>query len=394
MPGVKGVGAVPPIVFAYIASRCLTDTRPLPHTVRMTAQRISSLTPIAQVLARVAVLAQPVGPREVALPDAEGRVLSADISVDRPWPATAIALADGWAVHSDRVADAGPYAPMPLHPAPERVDAGNVLPRDTDAVLPPDAVTTGAGGAEAHAAVTAGDGVLAAGADAAPDRPLRLAGERLRAVDVAALQAVGISRVRVREPRVRVVSVGADMAALAIARGVAAQGANVIFVRALERALAEDADAVIAVGGTGAGRDDTSVTLLARAGQVDIHGFGLLPGETAALGSVRQQPVLLLPARLDAALAGFVVVGAPLLRRLTGAITSQPDMPLTLSRKIVSTVGMTEVVPVRRSGEGIEPLAYGYWPMQALARADGWVLVPAESEGFPAGAELAMRAFP
>ena len=81
---------------------------------------------------------------------------------------------------------------------------------------------------------------------------MRLAGERLRAVDVAALQAVGISRVRVREPRVRVVSVGADGPALAVARGVAAQGANVIFVRALERALAEDADAVIAVGGTGA----------------------------------------------------------------------------------------------------------------------------------------------
>ena len=69
-------------------------------------------------------------------------------------------------------------------------------------------------------------------------------------------------------------------------------------------------------------------------------------------------------------------------------------MPLTLSRKIVSTVGMTEVVPVRRTGEGIEPLASGYWPMQALTRADGWVLVPAESEGFPAGAQLEMRAFP
>src|SRR4030095_3627635 len=132
--------------------------------------------------------------------------------------------------------------------------------------------------------------------------PLRLAGEKLRAVDVAALQAVGISRVHVREPRVRVVSVGADVAALAVARGVAAQGANVIFVRALERALAEDADAVIAVGGTGGGRSDGRGALVARAGKVHWHGFGLSPGESAALGSVRQQPVLLLRARLDAAL--------------------------------------------------------------------------------------------
>ena len=63
MPGVKGVGATGPIAFGYFAFRCLTDAQPLPHTVRMTAQRISSLTPIAQVLARVAALAQPAAPR-------------------------------------------------------------------------------------------------------------------------------------------------------------------------------------------------------------------------------------------------------------------------------------------------------------------------------------------
>jgi molybdopterin biosynthesis enzyme len=354
----------------------------------MTAQRITGLTPIAQVLARVAALAHPVAPREPPLADAEGRVLAADVTVTAPVPAAPTALTDGWAVRADRVADAGPYAPVLLDPAPTWVDAGATMPRDTDAVLPPDAVT----GAEVHAATTAGDGVLAAGSDA--DRPLRLAGERLRAADIAALRAVGIPRVSVREPRVRVVSVDADGPALAVARGVAAHGANVIFVRDLARALAEDADAVIAVGGTGAGRNDASVTQLARAGRVDIHGFGLSPGESAALGAVRQQPVLLLPARLDAALAGFLVVGEALLRRLTGAITSPSEMLLTLTRKIVSTVGMAEIVPVRRTDGGIEPLASGHWPMQALTRADGWVLVPAESEGFPAGAQLAMRAFP
>jgi len=49
---------------------------------------------------------------------------------------------------------------------------------------------------------------------------------------------------------------------------------------------------------------------------------------------------------------------------------------------------------VRRVADGVEPLASGYWPVQALTRADGWVLVPPESEGFPAGTVLEMRAFP
>jgi molybdopterin biosynthesis enzyme len=359
-------------------------------------QRISSLTPIAQVLARVDALAQPVAPREAAVADAEGRVLAADVVATAPRPTAPIALMDGWAVRADAVMDAGPYAPLLLAPAPTWVDAGAPMPRDADAVLAPDAVTINASGADVHAAATAGDGVLGAGADATPERPLRLAGERLRAIDVAALQ--GIARVRVREPRVRVVSTAGaetDAVALAISRAASAHGIVVIFVRALERALAdEQTDIVITVGGTGAGRNDHSVAMLARMGEVHIHGFGIAPGESAALGSAKGHPVLMLPARLDAALAAFLIVGDALLRGLTGALTSEPAMPVRLARKINSTIGLAEVVPVRRVADGVAPLAAGYWPAQALTRADGWVLVPPDSEGFAAGTQLEMRAFP
>lgn len=361
-------------------------------------QRISSLTPIAQVLARVEALAQPVAPREAAVADAEGRVLAADVVVTAPRPTAPIALTDGWAVRADAVMDAGPYAPLLLVPAPTWVDAGAPMPRDADAVLAPDAVTINASGADVHAAATAGDGVLGAGADATPEHSLRLAGERLRAADVAALQAAGIARVRVREPRVRVVSTAGaetDAVALAISRAASAHGIVVIFVRALERALAdEQTDVVITVGGTGAGRNDHSVAMLRRMGEVHIHGFGIAPGESAALGTARGHPVLMLPARLDAALAAFLIVGDALLRRLTGALTSEPAMPVRLTRKINSTIGLAEVVPVRRVADGVEPLAAGYWPAQALTRADGWMLVPPDSEGFAAGTQLEMRAFP
>jgi molybdopterin biosynthesis enzyme len=134
--------------------------------------------------------------------------------------------------------------------------------------------------------------------------------------------------------------------------------------------------------------------MLARMGEVHIHGFGIAPGENAALGTVKGHPVLMLPARLDAALAAFLIVGEALLRRLTGALTSGPAMPVRLTRKINSTIGLAEVVPVRCVADGVEPLASGYWPAQALTRADGWVLVPPDSEGFAAGTQLEMRAFP
>jgi molybdopterin biosynthesis enzyme len=68
-----------------------------------------------------------------------------------------------------------------------------------------------------------------------------------------------------------------------------------------------------------------------------------------------------------------------------------------LARKVSSTVGLAELVPVRHStdnAEEVEPLATRYLPLSSLTRADGWILVPAESEGYPAGAAVNVRPWP
>jgi molybdopterin molybdotransferase len=65
-----------------------------------------------------------------------------------------------------------------------------------------------------------------------------------------------------------------------------------------------------------------------------------------------------------------------------------------LARKVTSPLGMAEVVPVRCRGGSAEPLASGYLSHAALARADGWILVPPESEGYPPGAQVAVRMLP
>ena len=67
---------------------------------------------------------------------------------------------------------------------------------------------------------------------------------------------------------------------------------------------------------------------------------------------------------------------------------------LPLARKVTSTVGLAEVVPVRRNADQVEPLAAKYLPLSSLARSDGWILVPADSEGFAAGSLVQVRAWP
>lgn len=366
-------------------------------------QRISRLAPLPEILARVEALARPVPPRQLEPAAAVGATLAADISVTADWPSAPVAVRDGWAVAAELVADAGPYAPVLLSPPPVWVEAGRPMPQGTDAVLPLDAVVIGKTGAEAHAPAVAGDGVLPAGADAKKEMVLRHAGERLRAVDVAILRAAQVASVAVRVPRVLIFSTGVatrsrdDTIAPLIARAVESAGglAQVAQASSLESALlTRDCDAVLTIGGTGTGRNDASVKTLARVGKVDIHGFGLAPGETAALGAADARPILMLPGRIDAALATFLVVGRELIARLAGRSDEDISATVELTKKVTSIVGLAEVVLVRRNDAGVEPLAAGSFPWSALAAADGWILVPPGSEGFPAGASVLVRPLP
>jgi molybdopterin biosynthesis enzyme len=368
-------------------------------------QRISRLAALHEIEARIDATAGPVAPREIDIAEAAGCVLAADAAVDGPLPERAVALRDGWAVAAERVADAGSYASVPLVPAPVWVDSGEPLPAEADAVLAPDAVTLTGGMAEAFAAAAPGDDVLPAGADA-DATPLRRAGERVRASDGAALRAAGIERVAVRVPRIHLISThpsidpARDSVAPLIAQAIAVAGGEAPSAWARDAAelstllQREGFDAVITIGGTGSGAHDRTVQTFADVGRVDIHGMAIRPGETAALGAVGTRPALLLPGRLDAALAIWLVLGRRLLARLTGLATSEPLPTATLTRKVTSTIGMAEVVPVGAGEDGIAPLASGYFPLRSLTRAAGWILVPADSEGFPAGTTVELRPLP
>jgi molybdopterin biosynthesis enzyme len=362
-------------------------------------QRVGRLTPLADVLAAIARI-DPVVPGEVATAVAAGCVLAADVIAPRSRPSAALALRDGWAVSSDLTRDAGPYAPLTLQPPPQRIDTFTALPPGTDAVAPLDAVSALGGMTQIMTPAAPGESVLPSGGDVEANAVLCRAGTRLRTSDVAVLIAAGVDAVAIRQPRIGIVTTKhndklLEAAASFVADACRAAGAKADVRSALDDAFHRgDADALIAIGGTGEGRHDCSVMALSRAGTVICHGIGLTPGDTAAFGMAKDRPVLIMPGRIDAVLACWLVLGRALLDRLSGADDVEIVGKVTLARKVTSTVGIAEVVPLRRVGERVEPLASGYLPLQSLARADGWMLVPAESEGYPAGATIEMRPLP
>jgi len=365
------------------------------------SQRITRLTPLASVLALVESRVAAVAPQKLDLAQALGCTLAEDVVAQR-LPPHPVALRDGYGVEAAALADAGPYMPVLLSSAARRIDVGEALPSGCDAILPVDGVVLRGGRIEAVAAVAPGEGVLPAGDDATPRMALRHAGERLRAIDVAVMAAAGVEAVTVRAPRVGVVSSSAASsriveAARGMLRRAVVEVGGTLFGKALILVASldyEEPDLVIAIGGTGNGWRDDSVRTLARYGAVEAHGIALSPGETAAFGFVGRRPVLLIPGRLDAALAVWLLIGRYLVAKLAGGTVEDRPVMMPLRRKATSSIGLMELIPVSCSDGMAEPLASGYLPFSSLTRSDGWIVIPADSEGFAAGTPVAVRPWP
>lgn len=366
-----------------------------------TIQTIARLTPLADVLAMVDLRVKPVTPRTLDVAAAPGRTLAVDAMASAR-PSAMLALIDGWAIAADLTLGAGGYASVPLMLPPQRIETGQPLPPDCDSVAPFDAIKVADGKAEALVTINPGDGVLPAGGDNDPAIPLRRAGERLRLTDVAAFAAIGLARITAREPRVRVLPLRGTGIVIATARLIASDIERCGGLVKLDDAArdfgtvlaAENTDALVVIGGSGSGRNDNGVLTMAREGEVALHGIALTPGETTALGFAGPRPVLLLPGRLDAALAVWMTVGRRILERLAAANHREAHDNLPLARKVTSTVGLAEVIPVRRVDGKAEPLASKYLSLSSLTRSDGWILVPAESEGYAAGTPVTVRGWP
>jgi molybdopterin biosynthesis enzyme len=353
----------------------------------------AALLPLRDALTLLCGEVEPVTSCRLALSAARGRISAEAIVAPRAVPDRFTALRDGFAVDAASIGGASPYAPVPLAPSPPWVEAGESLPTGTDAVLPPEGFEGGAVVAD----VAVREGVRAPGEEIDAGEILITAGTRIGSLQLLGLAAIGLETVEVRLPRLRVISTGApvlDPLASLLVRLIEDHGGRAESVatgheaEAIAEAIRVDvSDAVIVLGGSGFGRTDHSAEALGHGGKVRAHGIALRPGETAAIGSARSRPALLLPGRPEAALAAFLALGRPLLARLTGACEVPPRFAKLL-RKIVSPIGLTEVVFVRSRPDGVEPLGGSELPLRRLIEADGVVMVAPEREGYPAGEEI------
>jgi molybdopterin molybdotransferase len=396
---------------------------------RIQAQRHS----VDDVCAWIDRCAAPLEPEDVPLRHAAGRIVARNVEAALDLPPFDRAAADGFALRAEETVGASAYNPLPfrLQPAlatvPEGVAvemrSGDPLPTGADAIVRLEhAVAEAPGTIAVIAPVFAGNEVEPMGSHAERGCILFAAGQRLGPGDIGVLASVGTKRVLVvRRPRVRCLVVGErtldagqDLKPGAIydANGplltalVERDGGVVVDLRHLARnrtVLCEalglpGADAVLVAGGTGPGPGDEAAAALREVGEVAVHGVAMRPGESAGAGRAADVPVFLLPGTPASCLWAYELLAGRAIRRLAGLDPALPFRTETLhtARKIVSEIGTLDVCPVRCTGRGaVEPIAsFAEAGLAAAARADGFVLVPEASEGYPEGVPVTVHLHP
>ena len=383
---------------------------------------------------------KPLAAETVALGDALGRVLAADVVAPIDVPPFDRSGVDGFALRAADTAGASDRAPkrlllnaeviacghapaLPVEAATATTIAtGGAIPRGADAIVmveQTELVESAQGPAiDVRRAVAPGQFVGYAGSDIARGETLLRRGQQIGSREIGMLAACGLARVDVvRRPKVAVLSTGDELVRLGeplrpaavydsngaiVAAAVAEAGGEpvpfgafpddiVALERAVRGALA-DCDMVVLSGGTSKGAGDLSHRVVSRLGApgILVHGVALKPGKPLCLAVAQGKPIAVLPGFPTSAIFTFHAFVAPVIRALAGlpaeaAETVTAEVPV----RIASEMGRQEFVLVSLVAGDAGPIAFptpkGSGSVTAFSQADGFLAIDALASSLDAG---------
>ena len=388
-------------------------------------------TTVADAIAWLDSQLQPLARHQIALDDASGRVLAGDVTSEADVPGFDRAMMDGYALVAADTQGASPYNPLRLEVIGEilpgqspdiqvasgkavRIMTGAPMPGGADAVLPvelteadpqePDTVLI-------RGEVTPSKHIGKRGEDIAAGNIVLRQGRVLRPQDLGVLSSVGFGEVPVvARPRVRIVITGNELlppgskphgmqivdanspmlCALVARDGGVAEYPGIVpdDPQAIRQALSADADIVLVSGGSSVGKEDFVPQLLAADGELAVHGVAMRPSSPTGMGRLGDRLVFLLPGNPVSCLCAYDFFAGRAIRALGGRSRDWPYRTMTalLARKLVSQIGRLDYCRVKIEAGRVEPLAIsGASVLSSTTRADGFVVIPDNSEGYPEG---------
>ena len=329
---------------------------------------------------------------------------------------------DGAAVKSDSTFAASERRPVTLRLGEDAImaDTGDPLPFGFDAVIMvEDLVETTDDTVTIIAPAKPWQHVRSVGEDIVATELVLPENHAIRAIDIGAMLAAGVTQVEVRRrPRVAIIPTGDELVAPGsklragdivefnsriIGGFVSEWGGEPVFcdivrdefeaiTQAVQQAAAES-DIVIVNAGSSAGSEDYTSAVAGRLGEVIVHGVAVKPGKPTILGIVEGRPFIGVPGYpVSASLACELFLKPLMARMLARPVEPLPQVTATATRRIVSTPGVTEFVRVKVGDVGgklvVTPLPRGAGAIMSLVKADGIVRVPPEIQGIDEGASV------
>jgi molybdopterin molybdotransferase len=396
---------------------------------------------VTEVLALIEERVARLGAETIDFRHGAGRVVAEEVVARGPVPGFDRAAMDGYAVRGEETFGASPYNPAALRCVGEarpgrpchvvvgsgeavQITTGSALPDGADTVVKVEVTQHEGDRVSIFEPTPPGRHVSSRGEDLAAGTVVLAPGRVLRPQDLGLLSALGQSAIAVtRRPQVTIVVTGdellapgtpaegcrfADMNSVMLAPLVARDGglASVVgpladdrelLLAALRRAAAT-ADAILISGGSSTGPEDHAPCLVSELGELPVHGVALRPASPTGLGFLAAEgdralgtarvPVVLLPGNPVSCLCAYEFFAGPIVRRLGGRPCGWPHraVELPLARKLASVVGRVDYARVRIADGQVEPLAVsGASILSSTTRADGFVIVPADCEGYAPG---------
>lgn len=337
------------------------------------------------------------------------------------------AAMDGIGVEAERTKGASEREPLTLRPEEDFVvvDTGDPIHAPYNAVImAEDLIEQEDGSVQITEAAAPWQHVRPIGEDIVAGEMLLPGHHRIRPIDMGVLLSGGITRIPVfRCPTVAIFPTGTEI----IEPGQEPKDGDIIesnsrmfeaMVREqggcptrfatiadeydlLKQSISDAVDAfdmVIVNAGSSAGTEDYTVHVLRELGQVIIHGVAIKPGKPVILAIVRGKPVIGLPGYPVSAYLTFENFVIPVLDRMSGqARGAAPQVEAVISRRLVSSLKHREYVRVKVGkvdGKLVaSPLARGAGAAMSLVRADGFCVIPQNSEGVEAGEPVTVELY-
>ncbi|MGB6043319.1 MAG: gephyrin-like molybdotransferase Glp [Pirellulales bacterium] len=402
---------------------------PSSHSNRDVRMRgFASRATVDQAFAWLNPCCDPLADESVGLADAGGRVLAETIASQIDVPDFRRAMMDGFALQAEDTSGASSYnrrslavvgQSFPAQPYQGVVQAGQAvrimtgapLPDGANAVLPAEQVETEEDRIYALGEVPPQKNVGHVGEDIRQGTKLFGPGRCLRPQDLGVLSSIGVGQVAVvRQPRVRIVVTGNEVLPagskphdyqIADANGpmltaLVQRDGGLPFDKgivpdkpdSITEALRSSADVVLVSGGSSVGQEDHVPTLLADHGELAIHGIAMRPSSPTGMGRMDGRLVFLLPGNPVSCLCAYDFFAGRAIRALGGRPRDWPYRLRTgkLRRKLVSVIGRVDYARVSFVGDDVEPIAIsGASVLSSTTAADGFAIIPADSEGYPEG---------